>query len=86
LRPGRHPGRPGVLAGDDGLRAQDRTSRGDRLGLGLSIVQAIAGAHHATITARPRPAGGLLIEVTFPSTQTGGPSHTARGEAGQVGR
>jgi signal transduction histidine kinase len=44
----------------------DRTSRGEGLGLGLSIVQAIADAHKATITARPQPAGGLLVEVTFP--------------------
>ena len=51
----------------------DRTSRGDGLGLGLSIVAAIASAHHATITARPRPGGGLLIEVAFPRAQTGSP-------------
>lgn len=44
----------------------DRTSGGDGLGLGLSIVRAIASAHHATITARPRPHGGLLVEVAFP--------------------
>ena len=48
----------------------DRTSRGDRLGLGLPIVQAIADAHHATITARPRPEGGLLVEVSFPGPRT----------------
>lgn len=35
--------------------AADRTGRGDGLGLGLSIVQAIADAHHATITTRPQP-------------------------------
>jgi signal transduction histidine kinase len=44
----------------------DRSSRGDGLGLGLSIVQAIADAHGASITARPQPAGGLHVEVTFP--------------------
>ena len=44
----------------------ERTSRGDGVGLGLSIVQAIANAHHATISARPQPEGGLLVEVTFP--------------------
>ena len=53
--------------------AADRTSRGDGYGLGLSIVQAIADAHHATITARPRPEGGLCIEVSFPSQQNGSP-------------
>ena len=36
-------------------------------GLGLSIVRAIATAHAATITAQPRPGGGLAIDVTFPS-------------------
>ena len=35
-------------------------------GLGLSIVRAIASAHAATITAAPRPGGGLAIEVVFP--------------------
>jgi signal transduction histidine kinase len=42
-------------------------------GLGLSIVRAIATAHAATVTARPRPGGGLVIDVTFPQTST--PSH-----------
>ena len=46
--------------------AADRTSRGEGLGLGLSIVQAIADAHGASITARPQPGGGLLVEMTFP--------------------
>jgi metal-dependent hydrolase (beta-lactamase superfamily II) len=36
-------------------------------GLGLSIVEAIATAHGAAITARSRPAGGLAVEVVFPS-------------------
>ena len=34
-------------------------------GLGLSIVRAIATAHAATVTAQPRPGGGLAIDVTF---------------------
>jgi signal transduction histidine kinase len=46
--------------------AADRTGRGEGLGLGLSIVSAIAETHDASIDARPRPQGGLLIEVTFP--------------------
>ena len=54
--------------------AADRTSRGDGLGLGLPIVQAIAEAHNATITARPQPGGGLIIEVTFPDPQSGTPA------------
>ena len=43
-----------------------RTRRGDGHGLGLSIVRAIATAHDATITARPRPGGGMAIDVVFP--------------------
>ena len=47
----------------------DRTNQGpDQHGLGLSIVRAIASAHHATLTARARPQGGLAIEVSFPAT------------------
>jgi signal transduction histidine kinase len=46
--------------------APDRASSGEGLGLGLSIVRAIADAHRASITARPQPAGGLLVEATFP--------------------
>ncbi len=45
--------------------AADRTSAGGGLGLGLSIVQAIASAHHATITAHPQSEGGLRVEVAF---------------------
>jgi signal transduction histidine kinase len=35
------------------------------LGLGLSIVAAIADAHDASLSVRPRPSGGLAIDVTF---------------------
>jgi signal transduction histidine kinase len=44
----------------------DRTDQSDGLGLGLSIVQAIATAHQATLTAHAQPGGGLEIEVGFP--------------------
>jgi signal transduction histidine kinase len=47
--------------------ARDRTDDADGLGLGLSIVEAIAHAHHATVTAKPRPAGGLIVGVNFPA-------------------
>jgi signal transduction histidine kinase len=42
-----------------------RANYKDGHGLGLSIVQAIATAHHTTITARPRPHGGLSVSVSF---------------------
>ncbi|MDQ0788277.1 HAMP domain-containing sensor histidine kinase [Streptomyces sp. B3I8] len=35
-------------------------------GLGLSIAHSIAEAHHATLTARPGPEGGLVVTVRFP--------------------
>ncbi len=44
---------------------RERTNGSSGLGLGLSIVQAIATAHTATITAKPRSEGGLHIEVGF---------------------
>ena len=58
-------------------RLGPRPSRRDGShGLGLSIVRAIATAQGAAITARPRPGGGLTIDVTFPrraGTRPGGP-------------
>ena len=49
-----------------GPRPARRDGHGHGHGLGLSIVRAIAAAHAATITAQPRPGGGLVIDVTFP--------------------
>jgi signal transduction histidine kinase len=43
-----------------------RTSGPPGLGLGLSIVDAIAAAHDAEFTAAPRPDGGLKVNVSFP--------------------
>jgi signal transduction histidine kinase len=45
----------------------DRTDQSDGLGLGLSIVQAIATAHQAALTAHAPPSGGLEVEIGFPS-------------------
>jgi signal transduction histidine kinase len=44
-----------------------RTADGKGLGLGLSIVKAIADAHDAAVTAEPRGDGGLHVEVAFPA-------------------
>ena len=49
-------------------RAKQRLNPPDGVGLGLSIAEAIARAHEATITARPRPGGGLEISVAIPAT------------------
>ena len=61
----------------------ERVHRADGHGLGLAIVQAIASAHRATLSARPRPGGGLDIEVSFPNSTEyanhhGAPASAAR--------
>lgn len=56
---------------------QVRRHRGH--GLGLSIVDAIATAHGATIAAQPRTGGGLAIEVTFPPIPAEPPPAIATG-------
>jgi signal transduction histidine kinase len=38
------------------------------VGLGLSIVAAIATAHDGTVVADPRPGGGLTVTVTLPAS------------------
>jgi signal transduction histidine kinase len=43
----------------------ERTSHAGGHGLGLSIVDAIAIAHHAELTTHAQPAGGLRVEVRF---------------------
>jgi signal transduction histidine kinase len=52
--------------------AADRTDRSDGVGLGLSIVAAIAAAHDAALDVHARPEGGLLIIVAFPAPATAG--------------
>ncbi len=46
--------------------APDRVGPRAGLGLGLSIVAAIAEAHAATLDIRPAPGGGLSVAVRFP--------------------
>ena len=57
-------------------RLEDRVGR-DGLGLGLSIVTAIAAAHEADLRARPLPGGGLEVEVHFPRLPPGEPQEPA---------
>jgi signal transduction histidine kinase len=47
------------------LRSNPRSS-GDGVGLGLAIVETIAAAHSARVSAHARPGGGLEIEIIFP--------------------
>ena len=44
----------------------DRTDHGGGAGLGLSIVRSITAAHGGTVRARPRPGGGLIVEIDLP--------------------
>jgi len=53
-----------------------RTHHNSGHGLGLSIVQAIADAHRAALSAHARPEGGLTIEVSFPPAAGAGSSAT----------
>lgn len=56
-------------------RGDGQRSRGlrDGLGLGLSIVSAIAAAHDAAFDLSPRTGGGLIAEVRFPGQGQGRP-------------
>jgi signal transduction histidine kinase len=49
----------------------------DGLGLGLSIVTAIAAAHDADLRARPLPGGGLEVEIHFPQVPDEPPADLA---------
>jgi signal transduction histidine kinase len=62
---------PGEIDFQPFQRPDSRRTHNNGHGLGLSIVRAIANAHHATITARPLPEGGLFVGVAFPSPGTG---------------
>jgi signal transduction histidine kinase len=61
-----------------------RTSTADGLGLGLSIVKAIADAHTATITTALPDHGGLSIEIAFPDLKRARPAPPFRQQAGVV--
>jgi signal transduction histidine kinase len=45
----------------------DRVSHSGGVGLGLSIVRSVVTAHDGTVAARPRAAGGLILEVRLPA-------------------
>ena len=61
------PSRVGELAQPFRREAPDRTSAtSNGVGLGLSIVAAIATTHHGTLDLHARPHGGLRVTVTLP--------------------
>lgn len=47
--------------------ARDRTASSSSVGLGLSIVRAVARAHGGDATAQPRSSGGLQVVVRLPT-------------------
>ena len=53
---------------------KERVGHTNGHGFGLAVVGAIAKAHHAKITAHPRPGGGLDIAVTFDTSGSNSPS------------
>ena len=63
-------------------RLAARTSARDGAGLGLSIARSVVTAHHATVTARSQPAGGLDISVVIPrATRRAAPGGPYPGQA-----
>ena len=61
------PGRVGELAQPFRRAVPDRTGPAHTgVGLGLSIVAAIATTHHGTLDLHARPDGGLRVTVTLP--------------------
>jgi signal transduction histidine kinase len=59
----------------DAYRSRQRSSPDQGLGLGLSIVAAIAAAHDADLAVTPRlTGGGLSIRLTFPRLPTALPA------------
>lgn len=68
-------------------RGEGRDRMGPGSGLGLSIVRSIAVAHGGTVTAVPRPGGGLAVTVRLPVDLPGQPLSAAVSRvASQAGR
>jgi signal transduction histidine kinase len=55
----------------------DRTGHREGHGLGLSIVAAVAAAHHAELRVGARPEGGLDVVVDFPEPDGAAPADAA---------
>jgi signal transduction histidine kinase len=47
----------------------ERLDHGGGVGLGLTIARSIVAAHGGQIDARPRPGGGLIVEVRLPAAR-----------------
>jgi signal transduction histidine kinase len=81
-RPARARGPGPAAAGALPASGRKRGHDHEGLGLGLSIVAAIADAHEATLSVRPRPSGGLVIEVAFCRAADSCWPHSQEAEAG----
>jgi signal transduction histidine kinase len=55
-------------------RLDERTGSQRGVGIGLSIVRAVATAHRGDATIEPIPGGGLRVTLTFPATATHRPT------------
>jgi signal transduction histidine kinase len=65
----------------------DRSARDDgHHGLGLSIAHAIALTHGGTLSALPRPGGGLVVQATFPAEYEKPPKAAVAGDISPVRR
>jgi signal transduction histidine kinase len=62
------PGQVRELARPFRRLGPDRTGSDGGSGLGLSIVAAIAAAHHGTLELRARPDGGLRVQIGLPAS------------------
>jgi hypothetical protein len=68
-------------------RSEDaRARRAPGFGLGLSIVAAVADAHHGTVDAEPLPEGGLAVTVALPARPRAGGERRSREASGAVAR
>jgi signal transduction histidine kinase len=72
------PDRVGQLGQPFQRLVADRTASDRGVGLGLSIVSAIATAHEGTMEVDARPAGGLRVTVTLPAALPAVSSASAR--------
>jgi signal transduction histidine kinase len=55
--------------GPDRVAGDAVAGRNRGAGLGLSIVRSVVVAHGGRVTARPRPGGGLVVEVILPKAE-----------------
>jgi signal transduction histidine kinase len=60
-------------------RLDERTRSDSGAGIGLSIVAAVAAAHHGDVSARARAGGGLTVRIELPTTDDARPGWRTEG-------